>query len=120
MTDKLRDQLIGCLGACLLCGETTERSPSELPMGEKPTGIIMYTPDGYMSAQLMRANPGHFASGDWFKATPEEHARVASTYFAYAEAGPGDLAFSRCLVGPSLIGSQLQQFTEPSSAWASV
>jgi len=25
----------------------------------------MYTPDGYMSAQLMRPNPGHFASGDW-------------------------------------------------------
>jgi hypothetical protein len=47
-------------------------------------GIIMYTPDGYMSAQLMRTNPGHFASGDWFKATPEEYERVASTYFAYA------------------------------------
>jgi hypothetical protein len=31
----------------------------------------------------MRPNPGHFAS-DWFKATSEEYARVASTYFAYA------------------------------------
>ena len=26
------------------------------PMGEEPQGIIMYTPDGYMSAQLM--HPG--------------------------------------------------------------
>ena len=24
------------------------------PLGENPMGIIMYTPDGYMSAQLMR------------------------------------------------------------------
>jgi len=55
-------------------------------MGERPMGIIMYTPDGYMSAQLMRPNPGHFASRDWFKATPEEYERVASTYFAYAGA----------------------------------
>jgi hypothetical protein len=36
-----------------------------------------------MSAQLMRQNPGHFAS-DWFKATSGEYARVASAYFAYA------------------------------------
>src|SRR5262249_51229867 len=50
-------------------------------MGERPMGI---TPDGYMSAQLMRPNPGHFASADWFKATPEEYGRVASGYFAYA------------------------------------
>ena len=54
------------------------------PTGESPMGIIMYTPDGYMSAQLMRPNPSHFVSDDWFKATPEEYGRVASTYFAYA------------------------------------
>ena len=34
----------------------------------------------------MRPNPGHFASGDWFRATSEEYGRVASTYFAYAGA----------------------------------
>jgi hypothetical protein len=31
-------------------------------MDERPLGFIMYTTDGYMSAQLMRPNPGHFAS----------------------------------------------------------
>jgi hypothetical protein len=25
----------------------------------------MYTPDEYMSAQLMQTNPAHFVSGDW-------------------------------------------------------
>jgi hypothetical protein len=83
MTDKLRDQLIGAWKLVSFVEKPLNGSPPNYPMGEKPMGIIMYTPDGYVSAQLMRANPGHFAS-DWFKATSEEHARVASTYFAYA------------------------------------
>jgi len=32
----------------------------------------------------MRSNPCHFVSADWFKATPEEQAWAASSYFAYA------------------------------------
>src|ERR1700741_2077985 len=31
----------------------------------------MYTPDGYMSAQLMRRGRSNFASGDWFRGSPE-------------------------------------------------
>jgi len=83
MTDKLRDKLIGAWKLVSFVEEPLNGSPPNYPMGERPTGIIMYTADGYMSAQLMRANPGHFAS-DWFKATSEEYARVASAYFAYA------------------------------------
>jgi Lipocalin-like domain len=33
-------------------------------MGEKPEGIIMHTPDGYMSAQLMHPGRPKSASGD--------------------------------------------------------
>jgi hypothetical protein len=32
----------------------------------------MYTPDGYMSAQLERPGRPAFASGDWFRGTAEE------------------------------------------------
>ena len=81
MTDTLRNKLIGAWK--LVSFVEKPLNGSAHPMGERPTGIIMYTPDGYMSAQLMRTNPGHFAS-DWFKATSDEYARVASTYFAYA------------------------------------
>lgn len=48
-------------------------------------GIIMYTPDGFMSAQLVPPNRRPFASGDWFNGTPEEYAKEASTYIAYSE-----------------------------------
>ena len=81
MTDKLRDKLIGAWELVSFVEKPLNGFPLNYPMGETPLDIIMYTPDGYMSAQLMRPNPGHFAS-DWFKATSEEYARVASTYFA--------------------------------------
>ena len=86
MAEKLHDQLIGAWELISYVEKPLNGSPPNYPMGERPMGIIMYTPDGYMSAQLMRPNPGHFASRDWFKATPEEYQRAASTYFAYAGA----------------------------------
>ena len=51
---------------------------------KNPKGIIMYTPDGYMSAQLMSETRKPFASGDWFNGTPEEYIDEASTYIAYS------------------------------------
>jgi len=53
------------------------------PLGEEPQGIIMYTPDGYMSAQLARPDRGRFVSGDWFNGTDEEYRAEASSYIAY-------------------------------------
>lgn len=47
-------------------------------------GMILYTPDGYMSAQLMRPERRSFASGDWFDGTAEEYQEEASTYIAYS------------------------------------
>ena len=54
------------------------------PMGEKPNGIILYTRDGYMSAQVARSGRRFFASGDWFNGTPEEVREGASGYIAYS------------------------------------
>ena len=106
MTDKLRDKLIGAWKLVSFVEKPLNGSPPNYPMGERPTGIIMYTPDGYMSAQLMRANPGHFAS-DWFKATSEEYARVASTYFAYA--GPFEVDEESSTVTHSLFPNWIGQ-----------
>ena len=51
-------------------------SPKRSPLGEEPQGIIMYTPDGYMSAQLMRPGRRKFA--------PEEFVEEAAGYIAYS------------------------------------
>jgi hypothetical protein len=34
------------------------------PLGENAEGIIMYTPEGFMSAQIMRVGRPEFASGE--------------------------------------------------------
>ena len=44
----------------------------------------MYTPDGFMSAQLMRRGRPEFASGSWFDASDDELRAAASGYIAYS------------------------------------
>jgi len=80
----LREQLIGAWRLVSYIESPVDGSPKRVPMGEKAQGIIMYTPDGYMSAQLMTPGRRNFASGDWFKGTPEETAEEASGYIAYS------------------------------------
>src|SRR6266513_1161338 len=84
MSQKLRDRLIGAWKLVSYEERPVDGSPSLYPMTEKPLGIIMYTPDGYMSAQLMQPNRRPFASGDWFTGTQEEYREEASTYIAYS------------------------------------
>jgi hypothetical protein len=50
MNDKLRDQLIGASELVSFVCKPLNTSAHNYPIGERPTGIIMYTPDGYMSA----------------------------------------------------------------------
>jgi hypothetical protein len=84
MAETLRDQLIGAWKLVSYVEKPIDGSPPFHPMGETPMGIIMYTPDGYMSAQLMRPNRRPFASGDWFKGTTSEYEEEATTYIAYS------------------------------------
>lgn len=83
MTEELRDRLIGAWELVSYVETPTDGSPPHEPLGAGARGIIMYTPDGYMSAQLSRAERPGFASGDWFDGTPAEYAAEASSYIAY-------------------------------------
>jgi Lipocalin-like domain len=81
---KLRDAV---LGAWELVSYTIEDSPSgetTYPLGHNPVGLIMYTEDGYMSAQLMRSD--RFATDP--PEPPEETAAAESAfatgYLAYS------------------------------------
>jgi hypothetical protein len=53
------------------------------PLGPNALGQITYTPDGRMSAQLMRPGSKRFANDDWRKATPDEKSSAWSNYFGY-------------------------------------
>jgi hypothetical protein len=83
MSAKLRDQLIGAWKLVSYVEKPVDGSAPFYPLSERPLGIIMYTPDGYMSAQLSKADRPAFASGDWFKGTDDDYKQEASTYIAY-------------------------------------
>jgi hypothetical protein len=84
MAKTLREQLIGAWKLVSYLEKPVDGSAPFYPMSEKPMGIIMYTPDGYMSAQLMHPDRKHFASGDWFDGTDDEYRQEASSYIAYS------------------------------------
>jgi hypothetical protein len=73
------------LGVWSLVNYTDEQSGSEdtLPFGPDPQGILIYTADGFVSAQLMRTGRPAFHSSDWHHGTPEEYQASGSGYIAY-------------------------------------
>jgi hypothetical protein len=71
MGDGLRARLIGAWKLVAYQEIPVDGSEPFEPLGHEPQGIIMYTPDGYMSAQLSKRDRPTFASGDWFEGTTE-------------------------------------------------
>jgi Lipocalin-like domain len=54
------------------------------PFGPDAQGIILYTPDGVMSTQLMRSGRKPFTGSDPHQAQDDELAAAASGYLAYS------------------------------------
>jgi hypothetical protein len=81
---RLRDQLIGAWKLVSYEERPVDGSPSIYPMSDNPQGLILYTPDGYMSAQLMHPERLPFEGGDWFNGTQEEYRAEATSYIAYS------------------------------------
>ena len=82
--NSLRQQLIGTWRLVSYADRDVDSGEETHPMGEHPLGYIIYTPDGFMSAQLSTANRPRFQHNDPYGGTPDEYAEAASTYFAYS------------------------------------
>jgi hypothetical protein len=79
----MRQRLIGTWR--LFSYETRDGGGSVLyPMGRDVKGLIMYVPDGYMSANLMVPGRPPYSGGAAASATPAELAAAAAGYFGYA------------------------------------
>ena len=81
--ESLRSTLIGAWALVSYETKNAEGKPS-YPMGTDAQGIIMYTPDGYMSAQIMKADRPLFKNNDLNVATDAEYSRAAASYLAYS------------------------------------
>ena len=80
---SLRDRLLGAWRLAEFT-VTAEDGTVTYPMGEDVEGLIIYTPDGYMSAQLMEPGRPAYASGEFTHGTEEEEAAAAAGYLAYS------------------------------------
>lgn len=82
--EKLRDAV---LGAWELVSYTIEDNPSgdtTYPLGPHPVGLIMYTDDGYMSAQLMRPDRSAACPPQPNEDTPAAESPFDTGYLAYS------------------------------------
>jgi Lipocalin-like domain len=82
--DELRANLIGAWTLQSYESSTIDGSDVAYPLGVDASGIIMYTPDGYMSAQLMRSDRTPFDHDDPHLAHDNELAAAAGGYLTYA------------------------------------
>jgi hypothetical protein len=60
-----------------------EGQQDRFPFGPEPEGFLIYTPDGFVSAQLMKPGRSPFQSHDWNGGTPDEYQQAGSGYIAY-------------------------------------
>jgi hypothetical protein len=81
---SLREQLVGAWALTSCVERDIETGVEDHPLGERPLGLILYTPDGYVSAQLQRRERLPFADGDPLRATVQEYAAAGSSYIAYS------------------------------------
>ena len=78
---SLRDQLVGAWELIEYCAFLpNDESDKKFPQGPDATGIIMYTPDGYMSAQLQTQGQTSFVAAN---GTEAEWAQAGKSYVAY-------------------------------------
>jgi Lipocalin-like domain len=54
---SIRERLVGCWRLVEFGVTAGEGGEPDNPLGTDPLGTILYTPDGYMSAQLARSGP---------------------------------------------------------------
>ena len=83
MSESLRDRLVGAWELVDVVEVPEDGSAVRRPFGERPAGFILYTPDGYMSAQIMRRDRPA-AAGAWTDLTAEECGQQAKGYLAYS------------------------------------
>jgi hypothetical protein len=73
------------LGAWSLkeCAEILPDGSKRFPFGDDALGQVLYTADGHMSAQLLRAGRAAFPSDDYRGAPVEVAAEAFQQYFGY-------------------------------------
>jgi hypothetical protein len=85
----LREKILGTWRLVSYVEQDDDGGPVTFPLGRDAVGLIMYTTDGYMSAQLMRSVRHDYDQSDIGGGTIQQAAAAAEGYLAYS--GPYDV-----------------------------
>ncbi len=80
--EQISSRLIG-VWTLLSYAEVKKGCQDTQTLGLKPEGFLIYTRDGFVSAQLMKPGRSAFQSRDWHHGTAEEYVESGSGYIAY-------------------------------------
>jgi Lipocalin-like domain len=64
--------------------DATEGAETVHPLGLNPRGLLIYTPEGFMSVQLMSLGPSPIEGDQWNAGTPSEYHVRASSFIGYS------------------------------------
>jgi hypothetical protein len=73
-----KERLVGAWALTSYVVRDIKTGVEDRPFGERPLELLLYTPDGYMSAQLQRPERPLFADGDLTHAAPDEFAAAGT------------------------------------------
>jgi lipocalin-like protein len=79
-----RKQLVGAWSLESYTETDVQSGEVSYPMGRHPEGLILYTSDGYMSAQLSLGRRDRFKNQDPYGGSNEEYAAAGRSYIAYS------------------------------------
>jgi len=98
--------------------DTTEGAETVYPLGLNPRGLLIYTTDGFMSAQLMSLGPSSIEGDEGNPGTPSDYQEQANSFIGYS----GEYRFDEITATvfhmpsvsflPILVGEQLKRQVE--------
>ncbi|MGA2418462.1 MAG: lipocalin-like domain-containing protein [Candidatus Acidiferrum sp.] len=80
----MRDELVGTWRLVSVRTISASRKRNDAPYGAKPSGFIIYTAEGRMSATIGFDGRPPLSANDWRLAPAEERAEAFKTFLAYA------------------------------------
>ncbi|WP_270090369.1 lipocalin-like domain-containing protein [Sphingobacterium sp. SYP-B4668] len=81
---SIKNELIGSWKLLSYIELPINGTDSLFPMGQQPDGILMYSPDGYMSVQIAGQQRPTYTSDDWRIGSCEEHTASVSSYISFS------------------------------------
>jgi Lipocalin-like domain len=63
--------------------DVTEGTVAHYPFGEDPDGLLIYTPDGFVSALLMARGRPNLSGNGFREGTPDEYTSAGKSFIGY-------------------------------------